>query len=120
MRVFKHLQVLRNKTAVGNAHLKHYLAEMASLCLLGHMALMRGLSKISTLGGSLAQELLDHPNCCLQEKECLHRWTVIRASTGMWVMGGHGHFYLLIILPTLTLLRLTKWGQEVSCSSLLM
>lgn len=30
-------------------------------------------------------------------------------------MGGHGHFYLLIILPTLTLLKLTKWGQEVSC-----
>lgn len=28
-------------------------------------------------------------------------------------MGGHGHLHLLIALPTLTLLRLTKRGQEL-------
>lgn len=30
-------------------------------------------------------------------------------------MGGHGHLHLLIALPTLTLLRLIKRGQEFGC-----
>lgn len=38
-----------------------------------------------------------------------------RQHKDVGTMGGHGHLYLLIALPTLTLLKLTKRSQELSC-----
>lgn len=60
-KIFKHLQMVKNQTVVGNAHLKHY-GQGWPVSTFWAMWLMSDSSGVPTLEESPAQELLDHLN----------------------------------------------------------
>lgn len=114
-KIFKHLQMVKNQTVVGNTYLKGVqMGQGWPVSPLWAMWHMSDSSGVPTLQESPVQELLDHLNLCLQKKGCLHCQTAMRASNPPWGSGYHRrHLQLLFIFSILSLLRLLIQGQEV-------
>lgn len=112
-KIFKHLQMVKIQTVVGNTHLKPY-GQGWAVSTFWAMWHTRDSSGVPTLQESPVQKLLDYANLWLQEKGCLHCQTAMRASNPAWGSEYQGrHLQLLITFSSLSLLRLLIQGQEI-------